>query len=980
MEDNLVRCGSCGNVVSGDLLTEEFSGACPWCMAGLSTAGSGRRPTAIEELSPRAGPLPCDDPVAEMPSEALDAPEVAGRYRRVQKLGEGGMGQVWKAWDKRLGRWVALKFLKEADERDLAWFQREAHVAATLAHPHIAAIHDIGEDAGHHYIAMQYVEGRTLEKLDRADARRIASLLRDAARGVAHAHAQGIIHRDLKPANFMITGADHLYVMDFGLARRIDSPSPYSMPGEAAGTPVYMSPAQAKGETLDARDDVYSLGATMYELLAGKPPIEGVSIHELIKKARESNFRPLAKAAPSAPAELVSIVTKCLSPDSAARYATAAELADDLDRWLEGKPVAAHSSGVAYRARKFAAKQLFAVGALVAALGIVAVFGLRSLQESRKDAAYGEAMAKGQAAWEEVVRYTSGSSMPEHAAKKAADARAHFEAALRIRDRGQAHLMKGRCLQIEGRLEDAIASWQQAQDVEDAKFEEAKAVILKYQTARGKPPGTIGRSANVPDGVTRFKAEKDTRPETAEQKDLRERAEGLLKGVDAAAHKNKLLLGMMAVSKYEFEEGAKLLAEYTKAEPWDAQAMRLEATAWYYCNRPKEALGAINRALERTQDARSFWLLGKIRIGADDDDGAIEAFGKAIALDPKDVAFYQDRGFPYWRTGKYKEMEENATRVIELEPKEAAGYHTRSMARGVLGNLEGQLADIDKVIELEPTKPGGYHLRGLFKNRKRDHDGAIADLTKSLELAAGNPRATRHALDFRIVVYRNKAAALKDLGREAEARAVLKDCILDQRRVLAEEPDDIMGRAELSETLRLVGETAESEKELADAVGRNREVVGNYFAQNAHRNYVQKQWARSLDGWRRSIDIDPLRAGQRPIYLWLTRAWAGERDAATAELIDQIDMKKMFPDPWDAKLADFLAGRLTEEALFEATKADEEKAARGRRTEAYCFAAEVRALSGDAAGAKDLYRLAVEQDRPDFLEHAVARRRLADLK
>src|SRR5262245_1996868 len=157
------------------------------------------------------------------------------------------MGQVWKSWDTRLGRWVALKFLKEADARDLAWFQREAHVAATLAHPHLAAIHDIGEDGGRHYIAMQYVEGRTLEKLGRADPRRIATLLRDAARGVAHDHAQGIIHRDLKPANFMITETDHLYVMDFGLARRIDSPSTYSIPGEAAGTPVYMSPAQAKG-------------------------------------------------------------------------------------------------------------------------------------------------------------------------------------------------------------------------------------------------------------------------------------------------------------------------------------------------------------------------------------------------------------------------------------------------------------------------------------------------------------------------------------------------------------------------------------------------------------------------------------------------------------------------------------------------------------------------------------------------------------
>jgi predicted Ser/Thr protein kinase len=430
MDQNIVRCGSCGNVISTDMLTEDFSGACPWCMAGLDLPEAGRRPTAIEELSPRAGPLPCDDPVAELPPEAREAPQF-GRYRRVLLLGQGGMGEVWKAWDPSLGRWVALKLLKMQEDRDISWFRREAHVAATLAHPNIAAIHDLGEVDGKHYIAMQFVEGRNLEKLGKADPRRIATLMRDAARAVAHAHEAVIIHRDLKPANFMVTESGHLYVMDFGLARRIDSPSPYSLPGEAAGTPVYMSPAQAKGEPLDARADVYSLGATMYELLAGRPPIEGATIHELLKRAQDSAIRPLDGAAPP---ELKSIVMKCLAADPAARYDTARELADDLDRWLEGRPVAAHSTGVAYRARKFAAKQAIAVGAIAAALVIVALFGVRFVAESRKDSAYVEAMAKGQSAWEEVVRYTSGTSAPELAAQKAADARAHFEAALESRD------------------------------------------------------------------------------------------------------------------------------------------------------------------------------------------------------------------------------------------------------------------------------------------------------------------------------------------------------------------------------------------------------------------------------------------------------------------------------------------------------------------------------------------------------------------
>jgi tetratricopeptide (TPR) repeat protein len=859
------------------------------------------------------------------------------------------------------------------DARDLAWFQREAHVAATLSHPHIAAIHDLGEDQGLHYIAMQFVEGRNLEKLGRAEPRRIASLMRDAARAVAHAHAQGIIHRDLKPANFMVTDAGHLYVMDFGLARRIDSPSPYSIPGEAAGTPVYMSPAQAKGETLDARADVYSLGATMYELLAGRPPIEGVTIHELIKNAQNSAIRPLDGGAPP---ELKSIVMKCLAPEPDARYATAKELADDLDRWLEGRPVVAHSTGVAYRARKFAAKQLIAIGAIAAALAIVAVFGVRAVGESKKDSAYVEAMAKGQGAWEEVVRYTSGTSMPGLAAEKAAAARGHFETALASRDRAQAHLMRGRCLQVEGKLDDAMAAWRQAQELEDAKFEEAKALILKYQTLRGRPPAMVGRSANDPGGGTKVTVRKDARPEKPEHKELREQAEKLLAGYAGKEHQNALLKGMLAVSQYEFEKGAELLAQYTKKEPWDAQAMRLEATAWYYINRPKEALAAINRALERTQDARSYWLLGEVRIGADDDDGAFAAYSKAIELDPKEPSYYLELCYPCWRTGRYKEMEAAATRAIELEPKKVAGYNSRSMARSALGNPEGSYADVEKVIELEPEKPNGYSLRAHARMKKKDYEGAIADFTKSMDLAGSDVNARMNALEWRVRAWRFTWGALRDAGKAEEAKAALGKAIADQREVLAADPKSAYDKTELSQLLRESGDAAAADAELAEAVKINKQVAANWYDHHAQQNYVAKKWDKSLEFRRRALDIDPLRPGQRPVYLWLTRAWLKEPEAATAEL----DERKLPMEEWDAKLAAFVTGRLTEEELFKAAETPDEKTTKGRRCESYCFAAERRHIAGDLAGAKDLYKRCSDLKLQNYLETYLADMRLKDLK
>jgi tetratricopeptide (TPR) repeat protein/predicted Ser/Thr protein kinase len=981
MPDNIVRCRSCGNVVSTDLLTEEFKGACPWCLGGL-VGGSGRRPTDIEELSPRAGPLPCDEPVVEMPPEARDAGPAAhfGRFIRVAQLGAGGQGEVWKAWDPSLGRWVALKFLRMEDPRDLAWFQREAHMAATLSHPHIAAIHDIGEDQGLHYIAMQFVEGRNLEGAGRVEPRRAAALLRDAARAVAHAHAQGIIHRDLKPANFMVTEAGHLYVTDFGLARRIDAPSAFSLPGVAVGTPAYMSPAQARGESVDARADVYSLGATLYELLAGRPPVEGVSIHELLKKVEAASIEPLRKSAPAVPAELSSIVMKCLARDPESRYATAHELADDLDRWLGGQAVAAHSSGVAYRARKFAARQVIAVAAIAAAAAVAGIVGAGYLRESRRDAAYVEAMARGQAAWEEVVRYTSGTAAPELAGRKAADARTHFDAALEKRDRAPAHLMRGRCLQIEGKLDEALAAWGRAQRLdpaqEDAKFEQAKAILLKYQTSRGKPPATVGRSANDPGGGTKVEVRKDTRPETAVQKELREKAERLLEGYAGKEHQSALLKGMLAIAKYEFEKGAELLAQYTKSEPWDAQAMRLEATAWYHCNRPKDALPAINRALERTQDAPSYALLGQVRIGADDDAGARDAYTKAIELDPKNPDYYLKRCYPNWRMNDKKAVEADATRAIELDPKLQGGWNSRMQARQLLGNLDGALADAEKVIELDPKKPAGYLGRGNLRRKKKDFEGAIADLDKAVELEPDNI----NSLQWRSSAHEEKAKALEDAGRPDQAAEAWKAAIKDCRRVVELKPKSAIDLTFLSETLRRSGDAAGADAALAEAMKVNPTVVSNHFTNLGHRALVGRRWKESVDHLRRAMGADPLRCEQRPHYLFLARGWMGEGAEAAAELAATLDEKKIPMDDWEAQIARFLLGRVAEEDFFKSAASPDEKKKGERRCEAFGYAGERRFIAGDAEGAKALYRRCLEQDQRLVRETWLSEARLKELE
>src|SRR5262245_5379624 len=327
------RCKSCGNPVDLDQ-AKAHDGACPWCLAAFT-------------FSP--------EPVGNLETAAQDAPTRFGKYLRTERLGAGGMGEVWKAFDTELNRWVALKFLKDEDPLVLSRSQREAKTAASLTHANIAAIYEVGYIDGRHFIAMQYIQGRTMAHFPRKDRRLIVQLFRDAARAVDHAHRHGIIHRDLKPDNLMVDGREEegwsVVVLDFGLARPIEGGEKLSQSGEVYGTAPYMSPEQARGEHLDERADVYGLGATMYDVLTGKAPFEGTNLLEVIRKVGHEEPERPRKINPHIHRDLETIVLKCLEKDRDRRYANAHELADDLERFLNSDPILARPPSTLYRLR-----------------------------------------------------------------------------------------------------------------------------------------------------------------------------------------------------------------------------------------------------------------------------------------------------------------------------------------------------------------------------------------------------------------------------------------------------------------------------------------------------------------------------------------------------------------------------------------------------------------------------------------------------
>lgn len=377
-------CRKCGRKILSDApeglctgcVLETALGIFPDPVAGGADAGSGNLSVSH-----------ADPPRRAQPSAKAFGPKllgVLGDYELLDEVGRGGQGVVFRARQKSLNRIVALKVIalgQWATETHLKRFRLEAGAAASLDHPYIVPIYEVGECDGQCYFSMKFVEGGQLDEVVKdtpLSIRQAVELMAKVARTVHYAHEHGILHRDIKPGNILLDQAGDPHLTDFGLARLVESESAITRTVEILGTPSYMAPEQAAGNNtkLTRGTDVYGLGAVLYHLLTGHPPFAGETTYETIKLLLETEQRSPRLWNTKVDRDLSTICEKCLEKDPARRYSSASTLADDLERWLKHEPIQARRTGVISRGKKWLQRNTTMAAMAVLSFSLVAAISV----------------------------------------------------------------------------------------------------------------------------------------------------------------------------------------------------------------------------------------------------------------------------------------------------------------------------------------------------------------------------------------------------------------------------------------------------------------------------------------------------------------------------------------------------------------------------------------------------------------------------
>lgn len=696
------------------------------------------------------------------PSDGSDGPRRLGRYRLLRSLGRGGQGEVWLAEDPRLERRVALKILhtwSAASPQAFARFRREALIASRLDHPGICTVYESGIEQGLPYFAMRYVEGESLAQRIAAQRARwleqrerdasstptskaalgsLLEIVERAARAAHAAHEAGVVHRDLKPANIVVTAGGEPVLLDFGLARDLESDAAsLTNTGEIFGTPDYMAPEQVAGKSaeIDARADVYALGATLFECLTLRRPFQGATRDALYHAILHAAPPDLRKLVPHAPRDLEVIVQTALEKDPARRYRSALEFADDLARLRRGEPIRARRSGPLRRARRWAQREPLSAGLLLAALLATAIggYGLARWLETRGELA--EAKRFETAAQLEQMLEEGYLDLGEEELGRAV---MHFSAALEAAPE-HAEAVIGLVL---------AHCWQE-------RTREARAVLERHRGLFAHAPELAWVEAEL------LHEEGRTEEARAAEQRLAEMNSALalfLRGfleirnghagdtsafARAAEHLQRCLLATpTARPLYHFH--------YAHAVGHGEDAEQKKRTA--------DALTALWPA------SGMAWYWAGFLLGKDDPRSCVRAYEEALRRRPRDERAHTNLGNALRGLGELERAEAAHRRALELEPRYAHAWFN-------LGNLLRAKKDFDgaehayqRAAEVAPRFRGVHAALARLAHARGDFEAAVAHCREELR---------HHPQDD--ATWANLGQALRKLERYDEAEQVFRD-------------------------------------------------------------------------------------------------------------------------------------------------------------------------------------------------------------
>jgi hypothetical protein len=698
------------------------------------------------------------------PEEQADALPggLLGDYRLLRELGRGGMAVVYEAEQVSLARRVALKVLPFAavlDPKQLQRFKNEAMAAAHLRHSNIVPVYGVGCERGVHYYAMQYIEGQSLATAIRdvkgargstgegpktpisshgsnrepAYIRMAAALGVQAAEALDHAHQLGIVHRDVKPGNLLADLAGTLWVTDFGLASSMKDVS-LTITGELLGTIRYMSPEQAlaKRVPVDHRTDVYSLGATLYELFTLEPAFPGDDPHRVIQDIASKEPVLPRRLNPALPRDLETVLLKAMWKDPSGRYATAQEMADDLTRFLENRPIEAKRPGLLRRASKWSRRHRTLVGATVTLL-LLSTAGLAT-----GTALLWREQAQTQAAFE--------------------NAKANLDLALQALDQIYIVEAEGHPKIREGLPEDLLRKGLGFYERFVEENADNKGLVFLMGTAYQRA-GLIFRELGEEERAVEFLGRAISAYDRAIEINPR----------DARAHTNR---GAALHDLGHFEEALAAFDRAIEIDPRNAWAYLNRGNALNHLGRFEEALAACDRAIEiDPQDAAAHNNRGNALSGLGRLEEALAACDRAIELDPQDALAHTNRGNALSDLGRFEEALVELDRSIELDPRVARTHISRGNTLEDLGRFEETLAATERAIEIDPRNATAHFNAGNVLYRLGRLEEALAAYDRALEIDPRDPQAHSNRVAVLIALRRlEEALATCDLVLEIDPR------------------------------------------------------------------------------------------------------------------------------------------------------------------------------------------------------------------